>query len=359
MTYHQHYGRENVVRNNILICGRNYQVSVYRPEPHLSCTFENNIVYFQSGRLFWASALENRKLSFNRNVYWDASGRPMEFMGMSFAQWQAAGQDRDSIVADPNFADPGNIDFRLKPGSPAPATGFKPFDYTRAGVYGDPRWVGVAAGFTYGVVDFAPDPPPPPPLAVDEDYEGYPVGAVPADVQLHVEQKGDSICVSEETAAGGKKSLKFTDAPGLQYSFDPHMVFLPGYTDGRVRCGFDIRLEEGAEVWHEYRDWSADPYVTGPSVQMIGGKLRFRERELMDLPVSTWFHVEVSAGLGAQANGVWQVTVTLPGKEPRSFADLAVVTPGWKKLTWMGFVSNSKNKTVFYLDNIKLENPAQ
>jgi hypothetical protein len=353
------------------VCGRNFQISVHRPEPHLSCTFENNVVYFQEGRLFWANSLDNRRFSFNRNVYWDASGRPLEFLGMTFDQWQALGQDPDSVIADPLFADPEHLDFRLKPNSPALQLGFQPFDPTQAGLYGDPEWVAIAQGFTYAPVEFAPDPPPPPPLKVDEDFENYPVGATPADVELHVEGKGDSIAVTDETATpplakgaakqGGvsQKSLKFTDAPGLQFSFDPHMVFQPRYTEGRVRCSFDIRLEEGAEVWHEYRDWSANPYTIGPSLQMIGGQLKSYERELMDLPLGQWFHVEVTVGLGDKMDGTWEVAVTVPGQEPQRFTDLPVITPGWNKLTWVGFVSNATTQTVFYLDNIQLENPAE
>jgi hypothetical protein len=356
MTYHQHYGRENVVRNNILAYGRNFQISVYRPEPHLSCTFENNIVYFQTGRLFWANALDNRKLSFNRNVYWHASGAPMEFLGMTFAQWQAAGQDRDSAVADPQFENPEDLNFRLRPGSPALALGFKPFDYTRAGVYGDSTWVGVAKGFTYGAVDFAPDPPSPPPLAVNEDFESYPVGVAPVNVQLHVEHKGDSILTTDQTAAGGRKSVKLTDAAGLQFRFNPHMVLLPDYTDGLARCSYDIRLEPGSEVWNEYRCWKVAPYTVGPSLQMVNRKLRFHDRELMDVPLDQWFHVEVTMTLGAKADGSWQVAVTLPGRRPRHFTDLKVVNPGWNKLTWVGFVSNSTAKTAFFLDNIRLDN---
>ena len=36
-----------------------------------------------------------------------------------------------------------------------------------------------------------------------------------------MENKGDSIVVTEESAAGGKRSLKTTDAPGLKQEFNP------------------------------------------------------------------------------------------------------------------------------------------
>jgi len=356
MTYHQHYGKKNVIRNNLLALGRDYQVSVHRVEPHLSATFERNIVYWKTGKLFWQPSLDERKLRFDNNLYWCASGEPVDFMGLTFAQWQEAGQDTHSLIADPLFVDPDNFDFHLKPDSPALKLGFKPFDYTKAGVYGDADWVALASSLKYPPVEYAPDPPPAPPLVVDEGFEDYPVGAQPTAAQVNVENKGDAIIVTDETAAAGKQSLKFADADGLARSYDPHLVYNPDYVAGAAHCSFDLRLEEGAELWHEYRNWSAVPYTTGPSLQIIDGKLRVKDRELLEVPVGKWFHLEVTVALGDQATGTGSLTVTLPGQPPEEFSDLPVATPGWNKLSWVGFVSNATTSTVFYLDNLKLTN---
>lgn len=70
----------------------------------------------------------------------------------------------------------------------------------------------------------------------------------------NVENKGDAIYVSDEAAASGTKSLKFLDEEGLRFGFNPHLVFNTNNREGRVYCSFDVRLEPGAELWHEYRD---------------------------------------------------------------------------------------------------------
>jgi hypothetical protein len=78
----------------------------------------------------------------------------------------------------------------------------------------------------------------------------------------------------------------------------------------------------------------------------------------MDIPAGQWVHYEVSAGLGGMSTGTWNLTVTVPGQEPRAFKGLDC-TPGWKSLTWMGWSSSADAKTVYYLDNIKLTGTAK
>ena len=55
-------------------------------------------------------------------------------------EWQSTGKDKNSIIADPQFANPGSFDFRIKNKALMKKTGFKPFDYSQAGVYGDEEW---------------------------------------------------------------------------------------------------------------------------------------------------------------------------------------------------------------------------
>ena len=97
----------------------------------------------------------------DRNLYFDASGKAIKFEDLDFTAWQASGKDAGSIIADPKFVDAAHFDFHLQPDSPAVKIGFKPFDYTKAGVYGDKRWVKDAASVAYPPVRFAPPPPQP------------------------------------------------------------------------------------------------------------------------------------------------------------------------------------------------------
>jgi len=156
--FHQHYGKENIIRNNILAFSREAQIMRTRQEKHISFIFEKNIVIFDNGRLL-GSNWTNEQFKMDNNCYWDIAGNDFDFSGASLEQWQQRGHDKQSIITDPGFVNAAEHDFRLKPNSPAiTKLGFKPFDYTKAGVYGEPSWVRLAKSCKY----------PPPELPVKD-----------------------------------------------------------------------------------------------------------------------------------------------------------------------------------------------
>jgi hypothetical protein len=357
-TYHQHYGQDNVIRNNILAYSLEGQIQRSRIEAHRSFSFTNNIVLWKESELYTSGGgFKDENVVSESNLYWNAAGKPVTFHGEGLETWQAKGKEKGSVVADPLFVDPEHGDFRLKPGSPAARIGFKEFDPSQAGLYGDAAWVSIPAGFVFPPVQFAPPAPPAPPLSIDDDFEATPVGGKPGRTgQLSVENKGDSIAVTDETAASGKQSLKIVDAPGLTHDYDPHFAYLPNHTAGTSRAAFHLRIEEGAKLYHEWRSWDVQPYRVGPCIWVDGGKLRVNGQELLDLPLSTWFHVEISAKVGKDADGTWTLVVSLPGQEPKRFTGLAFGNPEFRNLTWAGWSSMATDKRIFYLDHIQISN---
>ena len=134
-SFHQHYGRDNVLRNNILVDSARGQIAVTRPEEHRSLTCERNIVVWSSGDAFvkyGGTKSERAKIDWRRNLWWRADGVE-EFNGTSFADWCGRVKDKGSVFADPLFADWKARKFSLKAKSPALALGFVPFDPAQAG----------------------------------------------------------------------------------------------------------------------------------------------------------------------------------------------------------------------------------
>ncbi|NLG50252.1 MAG: right-handed parallel beta-helix repeat-containing protein [Chloroflexi bacterium] len=148
--FHEHYGRENIVRNNIFAFGREGQVRLSRAEDHLSFTFERNIILTNGQPIFVGGGrapLEQRKFYSDLNLLWDVSEQApfcadasqdadaRQFFTKTFTleEWQALGQDTHSVVADPKCADLANHDFTLAEDSPAFALGFQPIDLSDVG----------------------------------------------------------------------------------------------------------------------------------------------------------------------------------------------------------------------------------
>jgi hypothetical protein len=140
--FHQHYGRENVVRNNVLALSATYgQIRRSREEEHSSFTLQRNIIYGK-GTPMLGGNWSNGNYKLDSNCYWDAGGQAPTFPGgLTLAQWQEKGHDTHSIVADPKFVDPDHFDFALQPDSPALKLGFQPIDVSTIGLVGPAEWV--------------------------------------------------------------------------------------------------------------------------------------------------------------------------------------------------------------------------
>ena len=137
--FHQHYGRDNVVRNNLLAFNVEHSVMRTRAEPHRSFWFTNNVVIANSGTLLgtdWSGTTNN--FVSDGNVWFDArqgtDPAKYSFAGKPWSEWQARGQDPTSRLADPGLVDPQHPELGLRPDSPAYALGFKAIDLKTVGV---------------------------------------------------------------------------------------------------------------------------------------------------------------------------------------------------------------------------------
>jgi len=137
--FHQHYGKENVIRNNIFAFNIRSQLQATRVEEHTSLSFTNNIIYFDRGTLS-SSNWHKFNLLTDYNCYWDTRTASLSFGDISFNDWQKSGKDVHSVIADPGFIDPESFNFNFRNSKVYKRMKFVPFDYTEAGVYGSPEW---------------------------------------------------------------------------------------------------------------------------------------------------------------------------------------------------------------------------
>jgi len=145
--FHVHYGRENIVRNNIFaFCGDGL-AALTRGETHNSFSFWRNILVSQGQPMYAIRKDRPKSFQADANVFWDTEGEATLSVDFRYADarflidgetdlaaWRSStGNDLHSVVADPGFADAAGGDFRLGPDSPALRLGFRPIDAKLAG----------------------------------------------------------------------------------------------------------------------------------------------------------------------------------------------------------------------------------
>ncbi|WP_406684573.1 right-handed parallel beta-helix repeat-containing protein [Seonamhaeicola sp. MEBiC1930] len=148
--FNQHYGKDNLVRNNIFAFADTGPVMLARAEPHTSYILRNNIILSNITPIYaggYAYDVEKQKaFDSDHNLVWSTSGKVLGAQNrfpsriyepnervLSWEEWLALGNDKNSLIADPGFKDPENGDFSLTEDSPALKIGFKPFPLDKAG----------------------------------------------------------------------------------------------------------------------------------------------------------------------------------------------------------------------------------
>lgn len=121
--FHIHYGRGNLVCDNIFALSSKQAFVLSRPEAVRSCVFERNLIYSTEGQP-GGGVKDSRHFLIRDCLFW-MEGLSKDFAdGASLEQWQERGQLLGCVVADPLFHDPEGGDFTLRPDSPAFKLGF-------------------------------------------------------------------------------------------------------------------------------------------------------------------------------------------------------------------------------------------
>lgn len=137
--YHQHYGSNNVVTNNIFAWGEISQFTLTAVKEKTSLKFVRNIVLMDKGKLMTGGGIGSISFEVGNNCYWSISDEPIMVVQQNVETWIKE-RDTTSVVQDPAFKDPQNGNFRFHKRMICKTIGFEAFDYTKAGVYGKRKW---------------------------------------------------------------------------------------------------------------------------------------------------------------------------------------------------------------------------
>lgn len=155
--FHQHYGENNLIRNNIFALNREGQLrssfahgdrqTGYADErTHNEFSLESNITLSDDTAIF--SLIENHDFTDKNNIYYDLKNGKNAFSDTNEGNkplnrvysggMKLLGLGNGAVYEDPGFKDPENFDFTLPDNSEALAKiGFEKWDYSAAGTLTD------------------------------------------------------------------------------------------------------------------------------------------------------------------------------------------------------------------------------
>ncbi len=135
-TFHQHYGKDNLVRNNIFAFGGEGQFIISKHEDHNSLILTNNILVGDNTVMYKNAVKKDWFVDYS-NLYWDYKNGGNVFSGDSMKIHErhtlvvmtTRGYYNNAVFENPLFKDAENRDFTLAENSPALKAGFVPFAY--------------------------------------------------------------------------------------------------------------------------------------------------------------------------------------------------------------------------------------
>ena len=291
-SYHQHYGKNNTVRNNVFVCGGTSQIALSRlgekyPD---ELVFERNVVVYRSPSEVFRNGkniITRLNGKFASNLYWKEDGTP-DFFGMPLEKWQSEyGQDKGSIIANPE----------LKDGVPqsdvVKKIGFVPFDTSDAGARGGmkKRVAEILDGYEFPPVLNLPKIP----LwskAFFEDFSDVEVGETPLKGRIFT-QDADIRVMSDSTG----RFARYTDkARSDGKSFLPYTMYSASLAKSDTGgLSFEIRVNKTSTFSVELR---GNTGFEGPAFKVSDGRLK-TQNGLLDIPQGKWLKAEMEFKLGA------------------------------------------------------------
>ncbi len=135
-TFHQHYGKDNIVRNNIFAFGGEGAFIISKNEDHNSLTLTSNILVVDNQPIYKNTVSVDWFID-DKNIYYDYTKGGNVYSGNStrigdrfyIPAMTDRGYYNNGIFEDPLFKDAENRDFTLAENSPALRNGFVPFEY--------------------------------------------------------------------------------------------------------------------------------------------------------------------------------------------------------------------------------------
>lgn len=206
-----------------------------------------------------------------------------------------------------------------------------------------------------------PDTPPPaplaPPMGFNTNFSTATLGTQPVGLQYF--PKGDLAAislVSDPTAPGGR-CLQFNDSASMPARYFPFVFAALNHDAGTTVAEFSLRIDANSNFFHEWRD-NAIAYLVGPSLRISPLGVIVKGKVIAAVGVGEWLNVKVSAPLAVDS-GTWTLELRRANGETTTVPGLAFGSVGWKRLNWLGFVSDAGVASSMCLGNVTATSSVQ
>ena len=138
-SFHQNYGSNNLIQNNIFLNGMSAQLECTKVEDHNSFTFKNNLILWEKGDLM-VGPWDEITAIIDSNLYCNTLGHQFNFHYKNSTQWKIM-HDQHSLFANPGLEFDGDKKISFKNKAILAKINFHEFDLSQVGVIGADDWI--------------------------------------------------------------------------------------------------------------------------------------------------------------------------------------------------------------------------
>lgn len=339
--YHLHYGKDNILRNNVMSGGDSAEVRVTNFEANANLSILNNLLAPKTLQPFDRYA-EAPGVSFVGNeatptlsgpgLLLDKCGTGCSLTNSSIQSTTNPTDVRSSnttfstVIANATSTWSGSTDTAVTA--------------TRISTLGLPP------------VNDAPTAIIVPYVA---DIAGSAEGSRPSNLVYIPRDNTSAIRVELRPELPTGRCLVFNDAATYANRYEPFAYAQLSHLSGTTVVEFDVKIDATANLRNEWRD-NASAYLTGPTMQITPAGVDVGGTIVAPMSVGVLTKFKITTALGANSTGKWKLEVTPEGAATTVVDNLSFKDAGWRKLNWLGFVSDAATTSKPCLATLKATN---